>query len=492
MLLINSTFTAPDNTPLWGTYTGSLGDKYEKPVFQGYNDNSPLIIGGKAVTTNGDTFTWYFAQSANNLPASVLVEAVVTPDHPYGGLGLGAGAGATGGYFGRVSRSGPGGNYTPSILSVNGSGETNAVETGLGFALPDGVQLRLGFEQVTGWIRWYVQRMDNNQYLQNNGSFSATRNPVLWRSVTSPAGRLLMGFYGTNQPWGFVSVTADDLSPTGPTIGTQPTSRTVAAGQTATFTVAATASSGSLSYQWQRSTDGGTAWSNVVGGTGATTNSYTTVATTSSGGGANNGDRYRCAVTDSAGTTNSSSATLTVTAPDATAPTHTGTVNVTAVGSNSISVTWPTATDNVAVASYETSLDGVAWVTRGLSTSATFAGLVPSTSYTIQVRARDAAGNVSAPALQVTQATAVAEGQGTIAGEPIKTTLGQLVTTAIPKVAFLRLDDLTRVLLLTNQTPDGAGMLVVTNAALVAGVKYLRVLSDATGANVGVAAYTAS
>jgi hypothetical protein len=98
-----------------------------------------------------------------------------------------------------------------------------------------------------------------------------------------------------------------------PSITTQPSNQSVVAGATATFNVAATASGGSLSYQWQRSTDSGSTWNSVATGTGGTTNAYTTAATTVTGGNANNGDRYRVLVTDSNGTTTSSSATLTVT-----------------------------------------------------------------------------------------------------------------------------------------------------------------------------------
>jgi len=97
-------------------------------------------------------------------------------------------------------------------------------------------------------------------------------------------------------------------APTGPTINTQPSSQTVTEPATATFTVAATASAGSLTYQWQVNTGGG--FSNVSTGTGGTTASYTTAATSVS----QSGYLFRVNVTDSNGTTASSSATLTVNA----------------------------------------------------------------------------------------------------------------------------------------------------------------------------------
>jgi len=89
-----------------------------------------------------------------------------------------------------------------------------------------------------------------------------------------------------------------------PTISTQPASLTVAAGQTATFTVGAGGST-PLTYQWQRSNDGGATWSVV--GTGGS--SYTTAATTPS----DNGAQFRVIVSNSAGAATSAAATLTVT-----------------------------------------------------------------------------------------------------------------------------------------------------------------------------------
>ena len=90
-------------------------------------------------------------------------------------------------------------------------------------------------------------------------------------------------------------------APVPPAITTQPAAQTITAGQTATFSVTATGT-GTLSYQWKKN---GT---NITGGTGATTNSYTTPAM----GYAGNGAVYSVVVTDSVGATTSSNATLTV------------------------------------------------------------------------------------------------------------------------------------------------------------------------------------
>jgi O-glycosyl hydrolase len=108
---------------------------------------------------------------------------------------------------------------------------------------------------------------------------------------------------------GSVSVTLDAQSvttfvgtastaPAPPAITTQPTSKAVAPGQTATFSVVATGT-GTLSYQWQKS---GAAIA------GATAASYTTPAAAST----DNGATFRVVVSNANGSTTSASATLTV------------------------------------------------------------------------------------------------------------------------------------------------------------------------------------
>src|SRR6266478_3653329 len=73
-----------------------------------------------------------------------------------------------------------------------------------------------------------------------------------------------------------------------PSITTQPASQTVTAGQTASFSLAATGTA-PLSYLWQKN------GANIAG---ATSSSYTTPATTTS----DSGSTFRVAVSNSAGT----------------------------------------------------------------------------------------------------------------------------------------------------------------------------------------------
>ena len=93
---------------------------------------------------------------------------------------------------------------------------------------------------------------------------------------------------------------------TTPTINTHPQAQEVTAGETATFSVAA---SNAQTYQWQQSTDSGSSWADISGAASA---SYTTVATTTG----MNHYQYRCVVKSASGVSViSSAATLTVTEP---------------------------------------------------------------------------------------------------------------------------------------------------------------------------------
>jgi hypothetical protein len=92
------------------------------------------------------------------------------------------------------------------------------------------------------------------------------------------------------------------VQPTGPTINLQPGSQSVRVGDTATFDISATTSGGTLHYDWEVDTGGG--FANATGATDAPT--YQTPTLTSG----EDGDIYRCNVSDDNGTTVSTSATL--------------------------------------------------------------------------------------------------------------------------------------------------------------------------------------
>ena len=98
--------------------------------------------------------------------------------------------------------------------------------------------------------------------------------------------------------------------PASPTVSSSPSDQSVNANQTASFSAsAATSDGGTLSYQWQLSTDTGSSWSDI---SGATASSYTTGALDAT----DSGDQFRVRVRNTLGSnfsdTLSSAATVTV------------------------------------------------------------------------------------------------------------------------------------------------------------------------------------
>ena len=107
------------------------------------------------------------------------------------------------------------------------------------------------------------------------------------------------------------SQTPDVPVVTAPSITTQPDNTTVKAGETATFTIAASGTD--LTYQWQIDRNDGNGWVNIDGATAA-------IYTTSTVDISCNGFKYQCVVSNSAGTDTSNTAVLTVTENTTPAP----------------------------------------------------------------------------------------------------------------------------------------------------------------------------
>jgi hypothetical protein len=136
------------------------------------------------------------------------------------------------------------------------------------------------------------------------------------------------------------TLTVDTL----PVVTTNPLTQTVCAGATATFTAAATSNASDHTVQWQ--VDNGGGFANIVGAT-STTLSFTANFS-------QNGYQYRAVFTDACGSTNTTTATLTVnTAPLVTldptnttvCATTTASFSASASGSPSPTVQWQVSTD---------------------------------------------------------------------------------------------------------------------------------------------------
>ncbi len=154
-----------------------------------------------------------------------------------------------------------------------------------------------------------------------------------------------------------------------------------------------TSSTGSTSIglTWTAATDnvGVTGYDVYVGGTlnGTTTNTtYTVTGLTPS-------TQYSIYVKakDAAGNNTNSNTITPTTAADTQAPSA-PTLSTSSTGSTSIGLTWTAATDNVGVTGYDVYVGGTL---NGTTTNTTYTvtGLIPSTQYSIYVKAKDAAGN---------------------------------------------------------------------------------------------------
>ncbi|BCJ73377.1 hypothetical protein CS0771_29210 [Catellatospora sp. IY07-71] len=103
---------------------------------------------------------------------------------------------------------------------------------------------------------------------------------------------------------------------------------------------------------------------------------------------------------------------------DTQAPTTPGTPVASGITSSSVNLSWTASTDNVGVTGYDIlrapGTSGGTFTQVGTSTTASFSntGLSANTAYRYQVRARDAAGNVSAVSSAVTVTTTTGGGTG--------------------------------------------------------------------------------
>ncbi len=98
---------------------------------------------------------------------------------------------------------------------------------------------------------------------------------------------------------------------------------------------------------------------------------------------------------DLAGNVSNSSAAGSLTTLDTAAPSAPTGVTANNITPTSATVSWTAATDNVGVTGYEVFVDGVSKATTTGATSVNLTGLTQGT-YAVTVKAKDAAGNVSA------------------------------------------------------------------------------------------------
>ncbi|HRF19829.1 MAG TPA: hypothetical protein PK977_16755, partial [Chitinophagaceae bacterium] len=143
----------------------------------------------------------------------------------------------------------------------------------------------------------------------NNANYSGATTPTLTLTNTPPAFNGYRYRCNITSPPCTPGITTSALLTvnTFPVITAQPANTSICEGGNPTFSVTATTAVGSLSYQWQVSTNGGVSWTNIAG---ATSNSYSQTNIPVG----QNGYRYRVIVTAGCGSSTSNSATITVNA----------------------------------------------------------------------------------------------------------------------------------------------------------------------------------
>ncbi len=204
-------------------------------------------------------------------------------------------------------------------------------------------------------------------------------------------------------------------APVAPSITTQPSSATITAGQTATFSVTATGTA-PLTYQWKKN---GTAI------TGATAASYTTPAETT----ADNGAQFTALVSNSAGSATSNAATLTVN-PAPVAP------SITTQPSSITIIAGQTATFSViatgtAPLSYQWSQNGSAISGATSSSYTTPAETIAANGTQFTVVVSNSVGNVTSNAATLTVNPAPVAPSITTQPSSVTITAGQTATFSV-------------------------------------------------------------
>ncbi|WP_339919333.1 M4 family metallopeptidase [uncultured Flavobacterium sp.] len=239
-------------------------------------------------------------------------------------------------------------------------------------------------------------------YLSANSTYADARTFGI-KAATDLYGATSAQTIATTNAFYAVGVGAAYSGPTDNVAPTAPTSL-AASGTTTTSTT----------LSWTASTDNvAVTGYNVYNGTTLLT-TVTGLTYTVAGLSASTQYTFTVKAKDAAGNVSTSSNTVNVTtltpAPDATAPTAPTGLTAASTTATSTNLTWTASTDNVAVTGYDV-YQGSTLKATVTSTSYAVTGLTASTAYTFSVKAKDAAGNVSASSNVInvtTTATAVA------------------------------------------------------------------------------------
>gem|GEM_PF-1151009 len=183
-------------------------------------------------------------------------------------------------------------NYAPTVATNPTSQSVSAGSTATFTAAANG--------NPTPTVQWQQSTDGGATFVNIAGATSTT---LSFTTLASQNGNQYRAVF-TNTV-GSATTTAATLTVTaGPVITQNPTNQTVNAGQTATFTAAASGTP-TPTVQWQFSTDGGATFQNVAGAT-------TTTLTVPNVAAGQNGTKFRAVFTNSGGSATTTAATMTV------------------------------------------------------------------------------------------------------------------------------------------------------------------------------------
>jgi hypothetical protein len=317
-----------------------------------------------------------------------------------------------------------------------------------------------------------------------SGSLTLINNYSAAHPALGSAYNLTTGAAGAYSPGAFSSSVSNDfyvmaiaLAPSGGGDTTAPTLTSPTGTQTGSTTASGTVTTdeGNGTLYYLASTNATetavtvkAASSQAVSGTGSQSVSFTglTASTTYYAHYC-----HRDAAGNDSAVANSTSFT-TAAPPDTTVPTLTGSITSSAITQTTYTLSWPTGADNVAVTAYEYNLNGGAFVSTGTATTVNITGRTASTTDTITVRAKDAAGNVSTPVLSTT-VNLLAVVVPSITTPVLKNNTGTVLASETGVVVNVyNASTGALVLQKTGLTSNGSGIVTFTDAALSAATSY--------------------
>jgi hypothetical protein len=296
----------------------------------------------------------------------------------------------------------------------------------------------------TPTVQWQVSTNKGVTYTNVLGANSTT---YTFTTATAQSGYLYRAVF-TNS-LGTATTTAATLTVVNaaPVVTTSPSSQSIVAGQTASFTAAATGAP-TPTVQWQVSTNKGTAYSNILGAT-STTYTFTTAA-------AQSGYLYRAVFTNSAGAATTVAATLTVVNPAPVVTTSPSSqsivagkaVSFTAAASGTSTVQWQVSTNKGAAYAnilgatsttytFTTAAAQSGYMYRAVFTNST--GTATTVAATLTVSAATSTASSASPVQASTLSGSSATNLNNSTSTPSSSTLTSLNPTAVGLVLATRL-----------------------------------------------------